>query len=299
VPQAIVFLTHRLNRSIRSQFDRLRREAAPYASAFLCVHVARFALLPDSAYQGDIVIRPKDGARLLPLRDAEMGERRKAKYNGGFPDLALMPALQHAKLTRFDPVWMVEYDADYAGDWGEFFRRTEGLEADLVTSHVRRRTEDDPDWAPWSWFAPPPDIRHSEQLASFNPVARYSRRFVATYLEAAASGRWRGHTEALYPTIANQAGLTIVDLGGTGSFVPAGWQNLNYTGRHASDRSGTFRYRPDIGQHYFHERPEDFALPGKLYHPVKAPGMNLRVLTRPLRRRFGRWRKMIRRQWQR
>ncbi|MCC6983266.1 MAG: hypothetical protein IT535_08350 [Bauldia sp.] len=292
MPQAIVFLTHILNRSIRSQYARLKREAAPYANTFFCYHASARPGLPDWLFQADIVVRPADGERLLPVRAAEMRERAKtkrAKYNGGFPDLVLMPVLHHPDLAGHDPVWMVEYDADFAGDWGEFFRRAEGVRADLLTAYVKRRA-DEPEWVPWTWFAPPAGIPEAEHLSAFNPVARYSRRFIDTYRAAIATGEWAGHTEALYPTIARQAGLEIVDLGGKGEFVPPGWEELNYTGRLSSDPRGSFRYRPDIGQRYFHQDPAAFALPGRLHHPIKAPSpLNLRVRYRPLRRRFRGW----------
>jgi hypothetical protein len=296
VPQAIVFLTHILNGSIRSQYARLKREAAPYATTFLCYHATTQARLPDRLFRVDIVIRPEDGERVLPVRAAQMRERArttKAKYNGGFPDLALMPALLHPKLAGFDPIWMVEYDADFAGDWGDFFRRAEGARADLLTAYVKRR-DDDPEWMPWTWFLAPPGVPKAEYLSSFNPVARYSRRFIDTYLQTIATGEWAGHTEALYPTIARHAGLDIADLGGRGEFVPPGWEELNYTGRLSSDPRGSFRYRPDVGQRYFHQDPDAFALPGKLHHPIKAPGLfDLRVRYRPLRRGFRRWRRSL------
>ncbi len=289
MPQAIVFLTHILNHRIRSHYARLKREAAPYATTFFCYHATARAALPDWMFGVDIVIRPEDGERLLPVRAAQMRERVKAKYNGGFPDLALMPALHHPNLAGFDRVWMVEYDADFAGDWGEFFRRTDPIRADLLTTYVQRRSED-PEWVPWGWFAPPAGIPESEHLSSFNPVARYSRRFIDTYRETVATGEWAGHTEALYPSIARHAGLDIVDLGGKGSFVPPGWEEMNYTGARSSDPRGSFRYRPDVGAKYFHQRPDAFPLLGRLHHPVKTPGrVGLRVRTRPVRHRLRGW----------
>ena len=295
MPQAIVFLTHILNRSIRSQYARLQREAAPCATTFLCYHATRTAALPDWLFGVDIVVRRADGERVLPVRARQMRERRRAKYNGGFPDLMLMPALLHPKLSGYDPIWMVEFDADFAGDWGEFFRRADGMRADILTAYLARRA-DGPEWAPWTWFAPAPGLPEAEHLSSFNPVARYSRRFIDTYRAAVATGVWAGHTEALYPTIARHAGLDIVDLGGTGEFVPPGWEELNYTGRRSSDRRGSFRYRPDIGQHYFHQDPDAFTLRGKLHHPVKAPStLNFRVRFRPLRRRLRGWIRRVRR----
>jgi hypothetical protein len=91
------------------------------------------------------------------------------------------------------------------------------------------------------------------------------------YLDTVRDPRWRGHAEALYPTIALHNALKIEDLGGSGPFTPASLHGKNYCNNPAADtlRPGTLAFRPVEHTAYFPDAPDQFPLHGFLYHPVK------------------------------
>jgi hypothetical protein len=225
--QAIVFLSHNCSRRVLRHFRRLGAETQGLLSTFLCVHDPR---QPDSRAR-----------RLLAFRDAE--------------------------LRRYDFVWLIEYDVDFAGNWRDFFLGTMGSKADFIGANIQPRHPED-DWPHWSWFRSPAEIPDDKHLRSFNPICRFSRRMIAVYVQAVQNDVWFGHTEALYPTIAWSHRLTISDLGGRGPFCPKELHGKNY---HYDDgyRSGTFIHAPPVRNVYFHEKPHQFIRRNLLFHPVK------------------------------
>jgi hypothetical protein len=65
--------------------------------------------------------------------------------------------------------------------------------------------------------------------------------------------------------------FVVEDIGGDGPLTPPGRRHANYLNTPSDPElsPGTFVWRP-AREHYFHERPDEFDLPGRLYHPVKA-----------------------------
>jgi hypothetical protein len=225
--QAIVFLTHLNRRRIRRHFSRLKREAKLDAFFFL--------------HQGNVT----EGQRILPNREAERNGR---PFNNGFNDLVCFPIFQ--KLDRYSHIWLVEYDVDYAGHWGEFFAIKRF--GDFVGTTIVPQSESN-EWYHWRSFVAPHDARPTR---SFAPIFRLSRRMIDCYVQSIATGKWKGHFEALFPTIALYNGLTIEDVGG-----------YTNTPNDPYLSPGTFVYRP-ARTSYFHEWPDSFER-GFLYHPVK------------------------------
>lgn len=263
-------LTHRWSDDVAGHFERLRTEAAAMLPAFLGFGLSDDAAAPPEGCVPDVVIRPSDAVRLLPTRVAYA--ERQGIWTGS-TDRFAFPALA-GPLRRFARVWVVEYDVDFAGDWADLFASICAMPGDYAATHVRSRAAD-PDWPHWEGFATPMEIAAERQLASFHPVAGFSRRFIDTYLRAVAGGRWLGHTEALYPTLAAAHGLLVVDLGGRGDHVPAGCEGHHYRPPVRPDvLSESFGYRPPVAQRYFHDAPELFADRGLLHHPVKLPDLS-------------------------
>ena len=226
--------------------------------------------MPDPtsfAFTSDLVIDAASGVRLLPERFAEM-QRRELWYNHGFPDLAYMPALLDQRLSRYEYIWVVENDVDYAGNWHDFFSRTMSSNADLLATNVFPRKEVD-EFCAWSWFQTPPDVPFEHHTRSFNTIARFSRRMLSLYVNSVRGGHWQGHTEALYATIARHHGLSVLDLGGTGPFCPDEWRNKNYQDYYPAGTAATFIDEPVVQTAYFHEDPQRFSKHDILYHPVK------------------------------
>lgn len=212
-----------------------------------------------------------DGIRTLPRRFRQMKEKNLT-YNRGFPDLAYMPALLDARLEPYAYIWLVEYDVDWTGHWAHFFERTMGSTADLLGTTIFPRSQSE-NWYHWNWFSTPAEVESKCQTRSFLPIARFSRGLLDLYVRAMETGLWRGHTEALYPTIALHHGLLIEDLGSQGPYCPERWRKKNYvnTPMDWSLSPGTFVSAPVLHNAYFHEMPVAFGRPNFLYHPVK-PG---------------------------
>jgi hypothetical protein len=99
------------------------------------------------------------------------------------------------------------------------------------------------------------------QLRAFLPVARFSRAMLSAYVEELQAPEWRGHFEAVVPTVAANRGLLVEDLGGDGPFVPIGWRDRHY--------STAFDWRPPVAESYFHEDRSQFLQSNLLHHPVK------------------------------
>lgn len=264
-PQALVFLTHIRASKIYKQFQRVKEQAAPQIRASLYLNqLGQGTLTPN----GELI--PDDGAGLLPHRQAE----RKRE---GFHDLIFVPILM-SSLREYDHVWLLEYDVDYAGDWGDFFARTMNSEADFLGTTIYTR-EQSQSWGHWQSFGSPPEV--TCHLRSFDPICRFSKRMIACYLDALRDTRWHGHFEALLPTIAQHNSLRIEDLGGMGPFCPKRWRGANYSNNPEDPllSPGSFVFRPSRHSYYY-EAPETFSHRELLYHPIKPRGSMRRIATR-------------------
>ncbi|ATC63997.1 hypothetical protein CMV30_08580 [Nibricoccus aquaticus] len=99
---------------------------------------------------------------------------------------------------------------------------------------------------------------------------RLSRRLLERYAALAKEGSWRGHTEAILPTLARQEGFSLEDLGGGRAWSRAGRRNWYRNTRSSLFLTpGSFVYRPPVSEAYFHEAAGAFVEAGLLYHPVK------------------------------
>jgi hypothetical protein len=271
--QAVILVTHIETGQIYKHFLRLKAECRDHLDAYLCVHMsADRRAEPGHEAQVDFRLSASDEEACLPARHAEK-IARGGTIVPGFCDLTYMPALLSPRLANYTHVWIVEYDVDYAGPWDRFFGPLAGSEADLIgtTFYPRQQSLD---WMWWPIFEAPPAVSRASHTRSFVPIARFSRRMILQYEKAVRGGEWRGHVEALYPTIARHLGLTIEDLGGDGPFTPRSLVGRNYSNTPSSAllRPGTFTTPPANHAAYFHEAPEIFPVPGYLYHPVKVHG---------------------------
>ncbi|MCX5514995.1 hypothetical protein C3941_11620 [Kaistia algarum] len=263
--QATMMMVHRWSLRIAAHFARLRAEAGSVMPVYLAYSLGHDDEPIPEGCDPDIVIRPSDASAVLPNRVAYA--ERFGNWTGS-ADRFSFPAMM-GPLRGFDHIWFLEYDVDYSGDWSEFFRRAQNMPGDYLATHVRARSED-PNWPHWQSFDPPATIDAGAQLASFHPIARFSRRFRDAHVDAVERHGWSGHTEALYPSVAAHRGLSVVDLGGSGRFVPKGWAGRHYeAARDVTVLSTSFGYRPPFSFQYFHEAPEAFPDLGRLHHPIK------------------------------
>jgi hypothetical protein len=122
--------------------------------------------------------------------------------------------------TEANVLWIVDPRVHFDGDQEEFYRSFDDCDADLLATAIRT-LEEEPAWHFWSSLRigedpPPPDSR----VAALLSLIRISRQAAEAILAGIGTG-WRGHPEALLPTLIKNAGLKIEDIGGWGSFTPA------------------------------------------------------------------------------
>lgn len=261
--EAGIFLTHQDTPRVRRHFERLVAESGGLVAWHPVVSRDPFPR-PEAPFPYD------DPARVLPSRYAAMAEH--GGVQGGYLDTLLVPVLLGlAASSGADQLWVCEYDVDYAGSWGDLFERVQASEADLLTTTLMYRHEQ-PKWPWWRTAQAPDDVRPERWIRSLNPLMRVTPRVLDAYATT-MSDSWQGHYEFTLATAALAAGAVVEDLGGEGSFVPAGHERRVYVGKSPAGRPKdlTFGFRP-VRDHYFHERPDAFETPGLLYHPVK-PGV--------------------------
>lgn len=252
-----IFLTHLESPRIRRHFDRLVEETG----SLITWHFVRSR---DAYPRPDAPFSYPDPAEVLPARYRAMEEH--GGVQGGYLDTLLIPVLGGLDA---DHLWVCEYDVDYAGRWDELFGRVRDSDADVLTTTLMFRHEQ-PRWPWWRSAAAPPEVPRERWVRSLNPLVRLTRPVLDAYAKAMADPQWKGHYEFTLATVAREAGLRVEDLGGEGSFVPAGRERSVYVGKSPAGRPPdlTFGFRP-VRHDYFHEKPEAFPRAGLLYHPVK------------------------------
>ncbi len=187
--------------------------------------------------------------------------------NFAWPVLDFMQT--HPGYTR---VWRIEDDVRYTGDWRVVFDAFAASPADLLGTTLFREPRR-PAWPWWSSLVPPPGVRLAPRarIRGFFPVLGLSRRAMHHLLDAQQAG-WRGHGEAVLPTVLHRLGRPIEDLGGDGEFVRPGHRNRFYTNTPDADGlwPGSFVYRRPPGAPPPSD-PPPAAAGALLHHPVKAP----------------------------
>ena len=251
----IVFLTHVWSPPIARHFERLKREASPFADVFLAFHAAR--PLPDGV-PADIVVTDDQVSRLMPARYAKCREDKRDLYT--YIDLVFLAAFSDPVVSTYDHFWYVEMDVDYSGDWGSFFSEAVHYEGDFLAQSIVPGSML-PRFDHWDWYEQPEEVT-IEPLRAFMCISRFSRRMVELLIEEHNTRPWGGIFELTHPTIAALHHMQIAQIGGTGPFTPPERRGRHYNGR-------TFTFRPPRAYDYFCDAPQRFRYRDRLYHPVK------------------------------
>jgi Protein of unknown function (DUF707) len=122
--------------------------------------------------------------------------------------------------SDLDFVWIRDPQVSDGGNWEFFESSFDDCEADFLATQIRTYGEE-PDWHAWTSLMTPENIVLVEEnkIAALLPLLRLSRAAAEIILEGIEAG-WKGHPETLFPTLVKQAGLSIEDIGGNGSFTP-------------------------------------------------------------------------------
>lgn len=277
--QAIVFLTHRYSPSVMRAFRILQAETREAGDVYLF---------------GD--------SRGCPPFEEDASfcffdfDQLKQEFPNHLGD-SMVPGNNHLvywdffrRHPHYDYLWFIEYDVRYSGSWGDFFKAQQAHAADLIGCHIRPWNRE-PDWFWWKMLASPDGpVPEEDRWRGFFPVMRLSGGGLRTVMENVESG-WRGHFEALIPTVLVRRGLTVMDLEGASLRTSAGkvrrYCTCSDTMNGKLTGFGTMRFRP---AHLFWGVRKDM-----LYHPVKDDAaikdlvlrngwLKLKLLVRRLRR---------------
>ena len=110
---------------------------------------------------------------------------------------------------HYDFYWRIEYDVQFGGDWGDFFRYFFDNKADLLGTYIKAH-KDDPHWL-W-WNAINFKVDQDCLRGMFFPVVRFSRRSLA-YLDEKYRDGASGFCEIIVPTLLNMERMNIEDIG--------------------------------------------------------------------------------------
>lgn len=185
----------------------------------------------------------------------------------------LLPGSCHYPLLRFftnNPIyrfyWFIEYDVEFTGNWSVLLNDCgKNLpDYDFLSCHVERYNEATN--KNWIWWYKSNHVGNAlkDCIKGFNPICRCSHGALS-YLDKYQKAGHSAHSEVMITTCLYHGGFKIGDLGGTGEFVPDGYENKFYIPDLNMVNSGTMRHRPV----YTQSEIESYKLPNKLFHPLK------------------------------
>jgi hypothetical protein len=262
---AVIYYTHFVSETVSSQLEKLRRELKPEFALFaMGCCPDRSTLNPLATADIEVRSYDREDLRALPytrqLENVDWTTLRKS------PDLAIMRFFRGN--PQFDYYWVIEYDVRYTGDWGSLFDELAKSSAALLCSHLTTQKQN-PDWIHWKSFScADGSVEGHDLVRAFLPFVRLSKGLMRAIDERCRLG-WAGHPEVLWPTIAQEVGLPIEEIGGSGSAVPPERRGKYY--HSAMAPSGLF-LSTFTAWPYFSEKSnfEQAPLPtNTLWHPVK------------------------------
>lgn len=259
---AILFLTHHWDPVHARRFDRIKQETLALGECFLLFQSSLPSPVLDESYT------PTETARSLHVFDpASLPSRLGYGYltrKGIVPGCTHFPLLDFAREHSYEAYWIIENDVEFSGNWGDLIAACSEDRADLVAAHVMPY-KNDPGWIWWQYLASPlhRPLNPDKLLRAFFPVYRISRTGLQQIDRMHRAG-WRGHYEALLPTLLNAAGMTIADFQQFGEFYLGTRQDPPHALADLEQLS-TLRWRPQVT---FEEFARRFA-ENVIFHPVK------------------------------
>lgn len=242
--QAILLLTNRTDYAVYDKYKKMLRDYGKRADVFLLFDTSKSVDYPITECFENI----------YTFNVSELIHEGYTALENGFLGNCHYPLLKFRKdYSEYEYYWLVEDDVMFSGDWSVLFDAFICDKSDLLTTKIRNYA-DEPEWYWWRSIKAPKDTFLSENdlFASFNPIYRLSFKALDC-LEIEMHKGWRGHFEAIVPTIVAMYGLTMRDMGGEGRFVKRGTENKFYT--HDTHTWTPLRVQKII--------------PNMIYHPIK------------------------------
>ena len=262
---SVALVTHVWTPFIQGVFDRLKREAPEgYDIRFLLSAPTR-----DCPAELDDVLVHVSRDDLFRLPYPVKCEPKNWVIDGNL-DLVFLEFRR--RLPEYDKYWFIEYDVHFEGHWQRLFNHFHDSSAGvLATTLAYCKTL--PGKLELLWYpllALPDGIgwTSDDLIKGFLPICRISGE-VLELLDRGYRAGLGGHYELIVPTVAEQAGLGVEDIGGDGPYVREGNRNRFYfsNGATYTHSPGNFVFRPNITR----------VLPRQntLWHPVKPAGVPL------------------------
>ena len=247
---------------LRMKFELLVDKVGTRADVFLLISISEDTkqALAEHPVKGGL-LAPFD-QQLLP---AELGYPYFTR-DSLVPGSAHFPVLDfHRRKLDYEHYFVVEFDVEYTGDWGDMVTDVTSGMPDFASLHFfspRQR----PNWKWWRDYQPAPRDRawaldRDNLRRSFNPIYCISRR-ATDLIDAAHHDGWRGHNELLLATILTWRGCRITDLGNYckgREQDPKRWKPVGVL--------STVRWRPPVTKRELLNRSSGRTL----FHPVKDP----------------------------
>jgi hypothetical protein len=259
---AVVFLAHSWTDTHRRRFERLSRETAGVADCYVLYQTAEQANAGHERGPLEAVPRGRIhtfGARDLPLRLGYPYLTRRGVIPG-CPHYAL---IDFARTHRYARYISVEHDVEFTGDWSVLVGACSSVATGLVAAHLRWY-RDAPHWGWWRSLRPPPNetVSVAELVRAFLPVYCISHEALMA-VDTLQRMQWRGHFEALLPTLVSRSGFGILDLNLLHPFCAGTEQEPQPAG--STKVLSTLRWRPPVSVQEFEERFR----PNLIFHPIK------------------------------
>lgn len=242
--QVILILTSSINSSLLAKYNEIKQAVNNSYDLKILYHQKGFT---PTEFTGDLEIEYFTNDILHHAGYTPIEEKLVPGSNH-FPLLQFF----NTSTTKYDYYWCIEDDVAFNGLWKDFFDFFKDYSAGFITSHIRKYSNY-PNWS-WWWSLDTPgrSFPRRSLLMSFNPIYRISAPALELIDESLKKG-WKGHHEVLLPTLLNDAGYDLADLG---SIVNNICPNLNFC------TLRTMRWKPVF-----------FVIGNKqnmLYHPVKS-----------------------------
>lgn len=262
--QAILYLSHFVNKTQWGSYKRLERECKGIADAYYVLNLNDENVPAEAA--GTFPVRPSQRAALgHPSRAEDVGwwmdtgPSHTRVIRSGI-DQALLVFRQSK--PEYDHYWIMEYDVEFSGRWSVLLGAFRDNTSDLLCSSMHG-DDINPTWDWWRSMVWPNEAKPQLVRGMF-PFARFSARAVDAIIAAGQNGV-DGYYEVMWPTVLHNYGFVIEDIGGDGPFVRPGninrWYTSTLTAQNLSP--GTFVTRPiRFGRGWRRNT---------LWHPVKRP----------------------------
>ncbi len=254
---AILYLTHQWGPVHVRRYRRLQEETRTVADCFVLFQAAGGET--ERKFAPDCKVHAFDPAAL----PATLGYPYLTK-RGIVPGCPHYPLVDFCRQHSYPYYWLIENDVEFSGNWNRLVSACAQDPADLVAAHVVPH-EADPGWIWWRSLAAPQrrPLDPAKLLRAFFPVYRISRQGLS-YIDCMLQSGWRGHYEALIPTLLGAAGMSIRDIQHFGPLYLGTRQDPPHEVQHL-DQLSTLRWRPPVSREEFVRRFRSDVI----FHPIK------------------------------